>query len=64
MQSPPITSGSPEPEDRQRRPAPSLATLPSEAVKGRILISAQAAEFWGVSRGRAGSARSEIDHRL
>ena len=33
----------------RRRATPSLDALPAEAIKGRILNSAQAAEYWGVS---------------
>ena len=33
----------------RRRATPSLDVLPAEAIKGRILNSAQAAEYWGVS---------------
>jgi hypothetical protein len=33
----------------RRRPAPSLAALPAEEVRGRILNSGQAAQYWGVS---------------
>jgi predicted DNA-binding transcriptional regulator AlpA len=35
--------------ETRRRPAPSLAALPAEAIKGRILNSGQAAQYWGVS---------------
>jgi hypothetical protein len=39
-----------EPEDLpRRRTTPSLDALAVEAIKGRILNSAQAAEYWGVS---------------
>jgi predicted DNA-binding transcriptional regulator AlpA len=34
---------------QRRRPTPSLAALPTEAVTGRILNSRQAAQYWGVS---------------
>jgi predicted DNA-binding transcriptional regulator AlpA len=50
MKSVPTGATSPEPDDFPRRRAtPSLDALPAEAIKGRILNSAQAAEYWGVS---------------
>jgi predicted DNA-binding transcriptional regulator AlpA len=47
-----VSTGStfPEPEDfPRRRVTPSLNALPAEITKGRMLNSAQAAEYWGVS---------------
>jgi predicted DNA-binding transcriptional regulator AlpA len=50
MQSVPTGATSPETEGLpRRRPMPSLAALPTEAVTGRILNSRQAAQYWGVS---------------
>jgi predicted DNA-binding transcriptional regulator AlpA len=50
MQSVPTGAASPETEGLpRRRPMPSLAALPTEAVTGRILNSGQAAQYWGVS---------------
>jgi predicted DNA-binding transcriptional regulator AlpA len=46
----PAPTGASETEELpRRRPAPSLAALPAEAIKGRILNSGQAAQYWGVS---------------
>jgi predicted DNA-binding transcriptional regulator AlpA len=47
-----VTTGAASPGTEglpRRRPAPSLAELPPEAIKGRILNSGQAAQYWGVS---------------
>jgi predicted DNA-binding transcriptional regulator AlpA len=50
VESGPTGAPPPETEDLpRRRPAPSLAALPAEAIKGRILNSGQAAQYWGVS---------------
>jgi predicted DNA-binding transcriptional regulator AlpA len=50
MKSVPTVATFLEPEDLpRRRTTPSLDALPAEAITGRILNSAQAAEYWGVS---------------
>jgi predicted DNA-binding transcriptional regulator AlpA len=48
----PIPTGAPSPEREdfpRRRITPCLDAIPAEAVKGRILNSAQASQYWGVS---------------
>jgi predicted DNA-binding transcriptional regulator AlpA len=50
MKSVPTGATSLEPEDLpRRRTTPSLDALPAEAIRGRILNSRQAAQYWGVS---------------